>query len=65
MKQFVTHSTKQFKKSYKRVYRTLKGKYGKRKQKIPMHYTEKKKDIYQQENDQIESILVIIWVTYT
>lgn len=30
-----------------------------------MRNTEKKKDIYQQENDQIESILVITWVKYT
>lgn len=38
---------------------------GKEKQKIPMHHTEKKKDIYHQENDQTESILVIIWMKYT
>lgn len=30
-----------------------------------MRNTEKKKDIYQQENDQIESILVITWMKYT
>lgn len=30
-----------------------------------MRNTEKKKDIYQQENDQIESILVITWLKYT